>query len=233
MTDSASATAFTAYHGDAALKRAMIAQMENHATHDRLVKGQYWQEGRGCAIGCTIQSADHAQYEPRFGLPVMLARLEDAIFEGLPDADAIAWPVRFMAAAPIGADLSLVGWQLLERMLRRALTQIDADPATDAVHTACAPALDLISRKARDEVVSADEARDAARTARAPRTADSAVWRSASAWCAECAGEVATLVGWQTSVRAALYVTRCATGAAASAHAGCDDDAAKEAEFLR
>ena len=72
-----------AWHGDAELKNATVATMAAHRKADRLVKGLYWENGRGCAVGCLIHGSDHALYEPRFGIPQALARLEDTIFEGL------------------------------------------------------------------------------------------------------------------------------------------------------
>ena len=143
-----------AYHNDPAQKTAIIATLEDHAAHDRLVKGKYWEGGKGCAVGCTIQSSNHAEYEPRFGIPQMLARLEDTIFEGLPNADAMRWPVRFMSAIPVGADLSLVGWQFLHWLVGDTLERY-TDPKTRA---ACQAALDIVGMRARGEPVSSDAA---------------------------------------------------------------------------
>src|SRR5690242_10649791 len=106
-----------AYHNDPSIKDAILAQIYAHALADELIKGQYWEDGKGCAVGCTIHSDNHAEYEPRFGIPQMLARLEDAIFEGLPNEDAKAWPQRFMGSISVGADLSLVGWKFLHWLL--------------------------------------------------------------------------------------------------------------------
>ena len=106
-----------AYHGDPAAKAAIIAQLEAHRAADQLVRGQYWESGKGCAVGCTLHSGNHAEYEPRFGIPVALAHLEDRIFEGLPNARAMLWPVEFMASIPVGADLSRVQWQFLHWLL--------------------------------------------------------------------------------------------------------------------
>ena len=96
-----------AYHNDMANKVAILAQLNAHARADELVKGRYWENGKGCAVGCTIHSSDHAEYETRFGIPQMLARLEDRIFEGLPNGKAKEWPIRFMSAIRPGADLCL------------------------------------------------------------------------------------------------------------------------------
>src|SRR5882762_5895836 len=106
-----------AYHGKEEVKTAILAQLQKHAAADEIIKGQYWQDGKGCAVGCTIYSGNHAEYETLFGIPQMLAYLEDRFFEVLPNAEAKAWPIRFMSAIRPGADLSRVGWQFLHWIL--------------------------------------------------------------------------------------------------------------------
>lgn len=107
----------TAYHGSEAEKQQILTQLRAHRLADELVKGLYWRDGKGCAIGCTLHTADHMEYEKRFGIPVMVAFLEDSIFEGLPNEVALEWPERLMTAIMPGTNLSLVGWQLLHWLL--------------------------------------------------------------------------------------------------------------------
>ena len=106
-----------AYHNDPALKSAILLKLHAHAEADEFIKGKYWENGKGCAVGCTIESGEHVEYEKRFGIPQMLARLEDCIFEGLPNGDAKLWPEQFMGAIKPGSDLSRVGWQFLHWIL--------------------------------------------------------------------------------------------------------------------
>jgi hypothetical protein len=129
-----------AYHNDPAIKSKLLADLQAHADADRLVKGQYWENGKGCAVGCTLHSvgadgaaSNHAEYETRLGIPQMLARLEDTIFEGLPNADAMGWPVRFSAAIHPGADLSRVGWKWLHWLLTNGLPRVNDVAATAAI----------------------------------------------------------------------------------------------------
>src|SRR5258706_14596134 len=95
-----------AYHNDPVVKAAILAQLQAHHDADQIVKGTYWEGGKGCAVGCTVHSSNHAEYEPRFGIPQVLARLEDRIFEGLSNELAKEWPMRFMSSVRPGADLS-------------------------------------------------------------------------------------------------------------------------------
>lgn len=96
-----------AYHGDPKIKTAILKQLAKHRKADQLVQGYgYWDDGRGCAVGCTLHSDNHSEYETRFGIPVVLPRLKDRIFDGLPVKLARRWPERFMSAIQPGADLS-------------------------------------------------------------------------------------------------------------------------------
>jgi hypothetical protein len=99
-----------AYHNDPALKKAVLAQMAAHAAADELIKGEFWEGGHGCAVGCLTHnsSGGHEEYPARWGIPTALAYLEDGLFEELPLTTAKRWPVRFLNAIPVGTDLSLV-----------------------------------------------------------------------------------------------------------------------------
>ena len=94
-------------------KPELLAVLEEHSKADNFMKGSYWQNGKGCAVGCSLESfqedaTDHGAFEPLFGIPRVLARLEDGIFEGLSNEDAKWWPLAFTEAIPLGADLSMV-----------------------------------------------------------------------------------------------------------------------------
>lgn len=95
-----------AFHGDKQIKEKYLQRVKAHEKADEIIKGIYWENGKGCAVGCTIHSANHQAYETELGIPEALARLEDGIFESLPNDLAKTWPKRFLAAIEIGADLS-------------------------------------------------------------------------------------------------------------------------------
>jgi len=122
-----------AYHNDPVIKAGILARLQAHYDADEIVKGHYWENGTGCAVGCTVHSGEHAEYEPRFGIPRGLARLEDTIFEHLPNSDAMGWPLRFMNAIAPGADLSRVWPEFLRWMLHSiALPSAGPDEAAEA-----------------------------------------------------------------------------------------------------
>jgi hypothetical protein len=101
-----------AYHNDPALRDSTIFAMRAHLAADRIVRSSGYLNavGRGCAVGCMTQDArgGHSTYPTRWGIPEILAHLEDRIFEGLPIADAPQWPISFLESIALGADLSLV-----------------------------------------------------------------------------------------------------------------------------
>jgi len=218
-----------AYHNDPAIKSKLLADLQAHADADRLVKGQYWENGKGCAVGCTLHSlgaynnaSNHAEYETRLGIPQMLARLEDTIFEGLPNADAMLWPMRFSAAITPGADLSRVGWQWLHWLLTDNLPRVN-DAAVDAAIKQCADVLLPLTRGEPVDRTAADAAYAAARAAAyaagAPRAAAYAAYAAAYAAyaAADAAGAAYAAADAANAARAAAYAAYAAADAANAA----------------
>ena len=97
-----------AFHNDPQIKAKYLARVKAHAQADEIIHGKYWQDGKGCAVGCTVHSSTHSDYETKLGIPQAIARLEDVIFEGLENSEAKRFPAQFLRAIPVGADLSRV-----------------------------------------------------------------------------------------------------------------------------
>lgn len=110
-------TKMLAYHNNPEIKEKYMARVQGHAKADEFIHGTYWENGKGCAVGCTIHSSDHMAYETELGIPVMLARLEDVIFENLPNGKSKEWPELFLSSIPVGADLSMVGSKFMHWIL--------------------------------------------------------------------------------------------------------------------
>ncbi|MCH7832544.1 MAG: hypothetical protein IIC55_06695, partial [Proteobacteria bacterium] len=84
------------------------------------VRGYYWKEGKGCAVGCCIHGEDHSRYETELGIPIQLAYLQDGLFEAMTNGDSKKFPERFLKAIPVGVDLQPVihrflHWLLLDK----------------------------------------------------------------------------------------------------------------------
>ena len=139
-------TDLIAYHNDPALKSFVLTQLAEHREADKLIKGAYWQNGKGCAVGCTLEAVrlhkgkkgaridhvSHALYESELGIPLMLARLEDKHFEALSNGDSQAWPERFISAINPGANLAMVWPRYALWLLVDELPQRTKRPATVA-----------------------------------------------------------------------------------------------------
>ena len=134
-----------AYSHPIVTREAFLAEMQAHADADQIVQGQYWEEDRGCAVGCSLHSIsrlipdarvamdDHEQLAEIIGIPPQLTYLEDTIFEGLPVNLARRWPMRFSSAIQQNADLSNVWPQFATWMLREiVLPSAEGYPVCEA-----------------------------------------------------------------------------------------------------
>jgi len=122
-----------AFHGKSEIKETYLARVRAHALADEIAHGFYWENGKGCAVGCTIHSGAHKNYETELGIPIMLARLEDRLFEGMSKGKSKEFPERFLSAIRVGADLSLVGWKFLHWLLTEELTGRDHPKVKDVI----------------------------------------------------------------------------------------------------
>ena len=153
------------FHSDPSIKSTYLARVAGHADADEIVKGRYWENGKGCAVGCTIHGEAHESFERELGIPRMLAWLEDVIFEGLPNRLAKTWPERFLSSIVPGRDLSPVGWQFLHWLLTESeLGEFRHVLIKDAV-AQCANALMPLIRHRPVDRSAAEHAAAAARTA--------------------------------------------------------------------
>lgn len=196
-------TTLVAYHGKHAEKDALIAQLQAHYDADEIIKGVYWQRGKGCAVGCTVHSGDHSLYESIYGIPESLAHLEDTLFELLPDARAKEWPLQFARAIAPGADLSRVEWQFKHWLLMTP--EVNPGITHSLVRDAVETVAELCERAANGDMPCFDEwsaARSAALSAAesAESAAESAAW--SAAWSAETAARSAGSAAW-TAARGA------------------------------
>ena len=122
----------------------LTLEVAKHLEADALIKGAYWQRGKGCFIGCLTHSDNPKTAVDRFGLPQPVLRIAEDIFEALPEDEGKA----FFAALPAaverdGKDLSRVHWQFLAAELR-ALPRVKAD--VQAVIDPVIEGMDLLSK---------------------------------------------------------------------------------------
>lgn len=169
-----------AYHNDPALKTATLDELYAHQEADRIVQGVYWdgKERRGCAVGCLTHDPDggHDLYPERWGIPTPLAYLEDEIFEALPAGEAKGWPLRFMSAIPVGADLSGVWPRFAIWLLTDPEWGVEQTTDAEDVKWVCRLVADGYRKILAGGISEAEAARitRAARDARAARASRSA-----------------------------------------------------------
>jgi len=205
-----------AFHNDPAIREKYMARLRAHAEADEIVKGQYWQNGKGCAVGCTIHGSDHQAYETELGIPVALAMLEDRIFENLPSTLAMKWPLRFLGAFETGVDYSRVSWKFLYWLQTKNLAFAEAQKMSDDVIMAIKLCADVLLSLTRGESVDPGAVRSVAWSA-AWSAAESAAWSAWSAASAESAAESA----W-SAARSAESAAESAWSAARSAESAAE-----------
>jgi hypothetical protein len=178
------------YHSDAAIRAKYLSRVAAHAAADEIIKGRYWEGGKGCAVGCTIHGDSHEDYERELGIPQMLAWLEDVIFEGLPNRLAKTWPERFLSSINPGKDLSRVGWQFLHWLLTESKLGEFDHPFVKEVVRQCADTLTPLT-VGRPVHTKAAAAASAAAWAAAEQAGRATALPVAVAWSAESAAKAA------------------------------------------
>src|SRR5579863_1438147 len=171
------------YHNDPAVKLKYQARFAAHRAADEVIQGAGFRNGRGCFVGCTLDAYDHARFPIELGWPEWLARLADAIFEGLPRAEAPQFGADLLEAVPVGKDLGPVRWQLAIARYERQLAALatNAEPYAAEVRAALTGMITYC--QAQLGGIATEIQRSAA---------ESAAWSAArSAWSAESAARSA------------------------------------------
>ncbi len=109
------------FHGKQEIKDKYLARVIKHRELDNIIQGTGWKNGKGCAVGCTLENYDHSRYPIELGLPEWLARLEDKIFEELNKEKALIWPERFLASIPVGVCVENVRHHISIKRMERLL----------------------------------------------------------------------------------------------------------------
>ncbi len=118
-------------------KREFVAELKKHREQDNFVRGSYWSGGKGCAVGCSLESigrvkqlkldpSSHALYPVHLGIPEWLARVEDSFFEHMSVEKSKDWPVRFAQAIPVGANLEKAKVPFIIMLLEHSLVSMKA-----------------------------------------------------------------------------------------------------------
>jgi len=188
-----------AYFNDKKVKAKYVKRIECHRKADEIIHGTYWENGKGCAIGCILEKPTgcHKLFETELGLPEWLAHLVDYLFEAMGNGKAKEFPEQVLKSIKLGVNLDLTYHKFCLFLLKEICEDTDnpiIKPSIDKIielHTRI-----LTYKKVSDEEWS--EARSAAESAAesaagsaesAARSAESAAW--SAAWSAESAAESA------------------------------------------
>jgi hypothetical protein len=177
-------------------------EVKHHVECDAVRQGCYWDGSRGCFIGCLSHSSDTAKVQDEYGLPIMLQRIAESIFESLPLKEAQAFFAAFPTAVGCdNKDLSKVGWQFLASELR----SLPPQPAeVTAVIEPVIVGMDLLAA-GQEWPAAADAARAAA--ARAAYAAADAAY-AARAYDADAARAAAARAAADAAAGAAAAAAR-------------------------
>ena len=109
------------FHNDIKVKKKYLARVRRHSKLGNIFQNMRWKDGKGGAVGCTLEHNDSKRYPIELGLPIWLARLEEEIFDNLPVDEAKRWPEKFLKAIPVGVDTEIVRHQLAVRRMDRLI----------------------------------------------------------------------------------------------------------------
>ena len=221
-----------AFHNDIKIKAKYVNRVMAHAKADRLTQGIGWRNGKGCAVGCTLENYDHKQYETELGIPEWLARLEDGLFEGMEKKYAMKWPSAFLKAIPVGANLARVRKQYVIYLIKENINILESlltgakefKNVARAIHASRAVNIKMIKALRKGKVpaaisASALRAKNNAMSAgsftfdsSARAAADAAVWAAAVATPADRFPEYTSYCSAVVSAYAASSITYAGIG---------------------
>jgi hypothetical protein len=185
-----------AFHNDPAIKQLYIDRLECYAKDDELIQGTGWEQGKGCAVGCTLEAYRHNLYSTKLGILDEFAHLEDRISECLPNGQAMTFPLEFLQAFPVGmteASQRMVLWRFKAWLLTPVADgglAVVAEWSPDVI-AAVERVRRLIDREIAGDVVDHDEWLVAERAAWSVNAASAMRTAWAVAWSAMEAAEAA------------------------------------------
>lgn len=162
------------------------AEVIDHVAADRVAQGSY----KTCFIGCLANGINNPKgIECKYGIPAMVTRIAESIFEGLPEDEAEGFFAEIpQAIASDGKDLTRVGWKFLAAELRAL------PPVSDDIQACIGPVIegmDLLGEgeewpKAAAWSHAADGCDDAACSSKKPAwsAGRAAIHAATSAWSA-------------------------------------------------
>lgn len=211
-----------AFHNDPAVKQKCVDKVQADMDAGNLVRGEGFRDGRGCAVGCMLDSYDHRLFPEALGMPVWVAHLIDFFHENTSEKVWPSFALRFLKAVPVGANLDLikapinifiltrnknrvVGLQYLDESVRsQVVAAIDACIALHQSAETTETAARAVESAAETTIWSAADFAMATKAARAAGAAGAAaaVAMSAAVSAEYVAGAVAMSTVWSAEYAA-------------------------------
>jgi len=85
-------------------KQMLVKRAEGHRKADEIIQGEYWDNEKGCTVGCLAHSpyGCHSQLATMTNIPQWVFRAADGIHESLKGNEFKDWTVTFAKALPVG-----------------------------------------------------------------------------------------------------------------------------------
>ena len=108
-----------AFFNNPKIKEKYLGQIEQHYKLDEIIHRIYWEDGKGCCVGCLVHSSDHKQFEIQIGLPEWLAHLVDFLFENMNKGKAKEFPVQFIKSINVGTNYEIMYHEFIVFLLEQ------------------------------------------------------------------------------------------------------------------
>ena len=224
-----------AYNNSETEKSKYVSRMQAHIDADELVKGLGFEDGRGCAVGCTLNKYEHSAYESELGMPVWVAKMNDELHENTSDS---VWPtlqLNFLQAVPVGfSEWEKLRHRLCSFIQARNIKRVQVLDISDELKKAVIDAIAEV-KSLHDALEDSEEIWSAARSAwsaaeSAARSAARSAW--SAAWSAAGSAESAARSAAGSAESAAWSAAGSAESAARSAAGSAEsaESAARSAE---
>jgi len=92
---------------------------------NQIIKGQEWTLNSWMRSEPTIYASEHVYYEKDLGIPDWLVRIKYHILEGLKVERSRTWPIEFLQATPVGANLNQLKDGIIIFSIQRVLQKFD------------------------------------------------------------------------------------------------------------
>jgi hypothetical protein len=195
-------------------KEELVSELKKHQLADNIRRGLYFKDGKGCAVGCSLESVsrlkgldleyfeDHSQYEEYFGLPEFFAHLTDKLFEGMSLEKSKSFPIDVIEAVKVGSNVSQIETKFKIIVLNRNLITLAKLDNDHGVIEITKNVISALKSEDKDELAAAE----------------SAAWSAKSALSASSSAYLAALSAALSAAKSAAYSAGLARSAAESAY---------------